>query len=219
MIKILGFIPRRNDLTRAAFRDYYETRHVVLALKNIRSFAKYVRNHVVQGVPQDPDFDCLPEWWFDGPEIATQIAEWVASPAGIVLRNDEANFMNQSHMASCGVTEQLLFGPPRSPEAGIVRKIGFLLSRAPASTSSDFESELARFGQEVLRRNQGALTRVSLDVPVDPLQKDLRLNALLWVWPSSAATPLDLPQVGTSVSRMTRITFDSIESPLAALRD
>jgi hypothetical protein len=219
MVKILGFIPRRTDLTRAAFRDYYEKRHVLLALRHIRSFAKYVRNHVVRGVPREPGFDCLPEWWFDEPETAAEIAEWVASPAGQVLRQDEANFMDQPRMASCAVSEQLLFGPARAAEPGVVRKLGLVLTRAGSISCADFEAELARFGKELIRRNEGAIMRVCLDAPLDPLQVNLPLHALFSVWPATSETPIDVPQGGTAIGGLIELTFDAIETPPAALQD
>ena len=219
MFKVLGFIPRRTDLTRAAFRDYYETQHVLLALRHIRAFSKYARNHVVRGVPQEPGFDCLPEWWFDEPQVAADIAAWVASPAGEVLHRDEANFMDRPRMAHCAVSEQLLFGPARTVEPWVVRKLGLMLTRAGSTSSTDFEAELARFGKELIRRNEGAIMRVSLDVPLDPLQANQQLNALFWVWPATSGTPVDVPQGGTAIGGLTELTFDAIETPPAALRD
>ncbi len=218
MFKVLGFIPRRPDLTPAFFRDYYETRHVVLALRTLRGFTKYVRNHVVRSAPQDPGFDCLPEWWFDNPKVAAEIAAWVASPAGQVLHEDEAKFMDRPRMASCAVDERLLFGPVRTVESGVVRKLGLVLTRGGATSSADFEAELARFGQELIRRNVGAITRVCLDVPLDPAQADPRLHALFSVWPATPAASIHVPQAGTAVGGLTEIAFEAIETPTAALQ-
>jgi uncharacterized protein (TIGR02118 family) len=219
MFKVLGFIPRRPDLTRAFFRDYYETRHVVLALRTLRGFSKYVRNHVVRSAPQEPGFDCLPEWWFDSPKDAADIAAWVASPAGQVLHEDEAKFMDRPRMASCPVNERLLFGPARIVESGVVRKLGLVLTRAGATSTADFEAELTRFGKELMRRNEGAITRVCLDVPVDPRQVDPRLHALFSIWPATPESPIDVPQGGPAVGGLTEVTFEAIETPTAALRD
>ena len=66
MIKNLGLIPRRANLSRPAFREYYEQRHAPLALQHLRSFRRYVRNHVVAATPADPPFDALSEFWYDG---------------------------------------------------------------------------------------------------------------------------------------------------------
>ena len=45
-MKTIGLMPRRPDMSRAAFRDHYENRHAPLALGKF-PFEKYVRNHVV----------------------------------------------------------------------------------------------------------------------------------------------------------------------------
>ena len=219
MFKVLGFIPRRTDLSRAAFRDYYETQHVLLALCHIRGFSKYVRNHVVSGLPQEPGFDCLPEWWFDEPQVAADIAAWVSSPAGEVLHRDEANFMDRPHMASCPVSEQILFGPPRAVEPWVTRKLGLMVTHAKSTSPGGFADELARFGNDLIRRNEGAITRVGLDVPLDSRQPDAQLHALFWIWPAASATSIDVPQLGTAIGRVAEITFDAIETPLVALRD
>lgn len=219
MIKVIGFIPRRPDIERAAFRHYYETQHVLLALSQIRGFAKYVRNHVVRGVPRELGFDCLPEWWFDAPEDAAAIAEWVASPAGEVLHRDEANFMDRPRMAHCGMTDQLLYGPARPVEPWLTRKLGVVLTRAASASPADFDAELARFGEELIRRNESGVVRVGLDVPLDATQANIPLHALFWVWPVAPDTPIAVPKGGAAVGAVTELTFDAIETPLAALRD
>ena len=65
VLKNLGLIPRRADLTRAAFREHYERRHAPLALRQLRTFHRYVRNHVVDAAPADPPFDALSEFWYE----------------------------------------------------------------------------------------------------------------------------------------------------------
>ena len=96
MIKNLGLIPRRADLTRPAFREYYERRHAPLALRHLRWFRRYVRNHVVAAAPADPPFDALSEFWYDSAADLDAVIAFLTSPAGAVLRDDEAQFMNRS---------------------------------------------------------------------------------------------------------------------------
>lgn len=218
-MKTLGFIPRRADFTRAAFRDYYETQHAPLALRHIRTFAKYVRNHVVRGEPQEPGFDCLSEFWFDAPEAAADIGAWLASAEGQVLREDEAKFMDRSRIASCAVSERRLTGPARRVESGVVRKLGLALVRASSATAADFETQLARFGEELIRRNEPSILRASLDLPLDPMQANLPLHALISIWPAAPETALDLPARGAAIGGLTVLTLEAIETPPAALRD
>ena len=64
--------------------------------------------------------------------------------------------MDRPRMASCAVDERLVFGPARTVESGVVRKLGLVITRAGATSTADFEAELARFGQELVRRNVAA---------------------------------------------------------------
>ncbi len=217
MIKVIGFIPRRPDISRADFRHYYETQHVLLALSRIRSFTKYVRNHVAAGAVQEPGFDCLPEWWFTAPEVAADIATWVASPAGEVLHRDEANFMDRPRMASCPVSDELLFGPQRPIEPWLVRKRGLAITRAPTADPAAFAADITRFGEELIRRNQGAVMRVSRDLPLDPLQTAYPLDALFWVWPTAPGAVIEVPERGPAIGSCSELGFEAIETPPAAL--
>lgn len=219
MLKTLGFIPRRSDFPRAAFREYYETQHAPLALQHIRVFAKYVRNHIVRGVPHEPGFDCLSEFWFDEPGAAASIGEWLASPAGQVLREDEAKFMDRSRIASCAVSERLLAGTERSVETGVVHKLGLLLVRAPSARPEEFDAQLASFCDELIRLNERSLERVVLDVPVNPLQANLPLHAFVSIWPMREAAALDAAPSGGAIGSVTLVTLDAIETAPAALRD
>lgn len=218
-MKTLGFIPRRADFTRAAFRDYYETQHAPLALRHIRIFAKYVRNHVVRGVPQEPGFDCLSEFWFDEPQAAADVGAWLASPPGQVLREDEAKFMDRSRISSCAVSERLLTGPARTVESGAVRKLGLALVRAPSAAPAEFETQLARFGEELIHRNGPSILRAALDLPLDPMQANLPLHALISIWPVAPEAALDMPARGAAIGGLIVLGLDAVETPPAALRD
>jgi hypothetical protein len=217
MIKVIGFIPRRPDISRSDFRHYYETQHVLLALSRIRSFTKYVRNHVAPDELQEPGFDCLPEWWFTSPEVAADIATWVASPAGEVLHRDEANFMDRPRMSSCPVSDDLLFGPQRQVELWLIPKRGLAITRAPTADPAAFAAEITRFGAELIRRNEGALTRVSRDMPLDPLQTSYPLDALFWIWPATPGGVIEVPEHGAAICVCTELGFEAIETPPAAL--
>jgi hypothetical protein len=126
--------------------------------------------------------------------------------------------MDRPRMASCPVREQLLFGPARPYERWMQRKLGLMFTPA-GSAPADLEAELARYGAELLRRNAGAVTRVGLDVPLDPSQASVPLNAVFWLWPATPETPIALPPPSAALGRLSEITFDAIETPIAALRD
>jgi len=127
--------------------------------------------------------------------------------------------MDQSGMVSCAVSERLLFGPARDVELGVVYKLGLALTRADLARPADFEADLVDFGNALIRRNKGAIQRVCLDVPLDPLQVNLPLHALFSVWPMTPAVSIDVPQGGPSIGGVSELIFDAIETPPAMLAD
>ncbi|MGD9598229.1 MAG: EthD domain-containing protein [Steroidobacteraceae bacterium] len=217
-MKTLGFNPRRADLSRCAFRDYYETQHVPLALRYIRVFTKYVRNYVVHGEPQEPRYDCLGEFWFDGPDAIAGIRAWLASPEGQVLHDDEARFMDRARMSSCAVGERLLFGPARAVEPGMTRKHGLAVRRMTSVPPAVFEARMIGFGEELVRRNEHSIVRATLDLAVDPPAGDLPLHALISLWPVAPDATLDIPAIDAAIGNLTSLTFDAYETPPGALR-
>ena len=220
MIKNLGLIPRRADLSRAAFRDYYESRHAPLALEHLRTFRRYVRNHVVAASPNDPPFDALSEFWYDSAEDLEVVVTLLTSPAGAVLRDDEARFMDRAGIRIVRVEESLLFGPARSTETGVVTKHALLLRRVPAARASDFRADVQRLCAALLEPRSPAFMRLQLDLPVEPDESALALDALLTAWPDADRTVSfdGLPELAT-VAEATRLRFESIETPPQLLRD
>jgi hypothetical protein len=95
MLKLLGFLPRRVDLTRTAFRDYYERQHAPLsAAAPARVSASTSANHLAD-VALEPGCDTDSEFWYDDAETAAASVPWLASSEGQVLRRDEAQFMDR----------------------------------------------------------------------------------------------------------------------------
>jgi uncharacterized protein (TIGR02118 family) len=90
MVKTVGFMPRRPDLTRDAFRAYYETRHAPLAVPRF-PFRRYRRNHLADPAAE-PGFDCISEFWVGSLE---PIGALMAGEVGDLMRADERNFLDQ----------------------------------------------------------------------------------------------------------------------------
>lgn len=89
-IKTIGFMPRRPDLTRAAFRDYYEHRHAPLAVPRF-PFRRYRRNHLADPAVE-PGFDCISEFWV---RSTAEIGALMAGEVGDLMRADERTFLDQ----------------------------------------------------------------------------------------------------------------------------
>jgi hypothetical protein len=63
--KLLLLLKRRRGMSREAFRDYYENRHVPLAMKYMTGPTRYVRRYLEPSPAMpEPDFDVVTELWF-----------------------------------------------------------------------------------------------------------------------------------------------------------
>lgn len=89
-VKTIGFMPRRRDTSREAFRTYYEQRHAPLAVP-LFPFRRYRRNHLADA-SVEPGFDCISEFWVSSLE---RIGELMAGEVGDTMRADERNFLDQ----------------------------------------------------------------------------------------------------------------------------
>jgi uncharacterized protein (TIGR02118 family) len=220
MIKNLGLIPRRADLARRAFREYYEQRHAPLALKHLRWFRRYVRNHVVAATPVDPAFDALSEFWYDDAADLETVIAFLTSTAGLVLRDDEAQFMNRAGIRIVRTEESLLFGPARGTEQGVVKKQALLVHRSSEASAADFRADVERACAALLEPRAPTFARLQLDLPVDPDEPGLAVDALLTAWPDTdGRAAFDrVPELPSFVAT-TRLAFESIETPPELLRD
>lgn len=111
MIKFVMCITRRSDLTREAFRDYWENKHGPFFMSNADAMGarKYIQSHTLnsplnQGLrasrSMQPEYDGVAEVWFDSEQA---LMEGMSSPEGqklgAALLEDENNFID--HSKSC----------------------------------------------------------------------------------------------------------------------
>lgn len=108
MIKTIGLMCRKEGITPDEFRRHYEDIHAPLALNLLPMIKGYVRNHVVE-VPGGvhPGMDCITEFWFDSVEDALEVVEFVDSPPGHAIREDEQTFIDSSKTISYLVEERV----------------------------------------------------------------------------------------------------------------
>jgi hypothetical protein len=111
MAKIVVLIRRRADLSRGEFRDYYEEKHVPLALSFIRPFLLDYRRTYLQdeagyadmvagdGEAQRDDsfaYDCVTEMWFRDEAAAERMFEVLSRPeVRDALTADENRFLDR----------------------------------------------------------------------------------------------------------------------------
>lgn len=122
-MKTIAFMQRRPDMDRAAFRDYYESRHAPLAVRYLR-FERYVRNHLLEA--PDIGFDALSEFWIADFAV---VAEAMAGPVGTLLHEDEERFLDRTNIRTARAEEHVFGTNP----AGGSKRMSFLRSEADAA--------------------------------------------------------------------------------------
>jgi uncharacterized protein (TIGR02118 family) len=202
-MKTVGLMPRRPDISRAAFREHYETRHAPLALGKF-PFAKYIRNHVIASDPDPIGFDCLSEFWV---EDVAEIHRIMAGPIGEVMREDERRFTDQPNIGPAVAEETHIFGPARIVDDGITLK-EILLVRPAAGVAQDaFVAEATGWGRGLAPGSR--LSRITLDMVV-PFEGRAfpPFNGILYGWGSGlydAAAPQGIEIYG-------RLKTESVET-------
>jgi uncharacterized protein (TIGR02118 family) len=111
--KILLFMKRRPGMSIEAFRDYYENRHVPLALKYSTAVSRYIRRYLEpHGNPETGDtselaYDVITELWFDDEETWRGTVKYIETsimPDDIVA--DELNLFDRPTMRMATVVEK-----------------------------------------------------------------------------------------------------------------
>jgi hypothetical protein len=156
-MKSVCLLSRRADLSRIAFRDYYESQHCLLGMRHF-PFQRYVRNHLLCSDPE-VDFDCLSEF-----EVSAgfRSQDVLNSPAGVLLRADEQRFMIRELIRPAAAVESLLFGPQRSIDRFVSGRQLLLFKRGAEAVQS-FALRLAGQGAALGAATPG-VRRVTLDL-------------------------------------------------------
>jgi len=203
-VKALAFMPRRPDLGRAAFREYYETRHAPLALRYF-AFDRYVRNHVVDG--SDVGFDCISEFW---PRSIEATAALMRTKVGDRMRADEREFADQARLVSSGCEEILLAGAPRGEDEGGVRKVALLLRSARDAAA------LERGLRRAVASLRVAPVRVTADRVFGGWPAPAPCDAILWLHGAADAVDVVLPADVVLVGGVVTETAETSAADLAA---
>ncbi len=208
-MKTIGMMPRRPDISRAAFRDHYENRHAPLALGKF-PFQKYVRNHVVKADPDPVGFDCLSEFWVG--DVA-EVQRIMLGEVGDIMREDERRFTDQPKIAPAVAEEFHVFGPPPQIEDGITRKEILLLRRAAGVEKDAFVAAAIDWGRALAVDSQGDFTRVRFD-SLTPFEGRYfpRCDGILYTWLGvDGSSSFDaVPPAGIEIHA--RIRTESIET-------
>jgi uncharacterized protein (TIGR02118 family) len=210
MGKTIGLMPKRPDISRAAFRDHYENRHAPLALP-LFPFTKYVRNHVVESDPDPVGFDCLSEFWVDDVETVHRL---MASDVGDTMREDERRFTDQPRIAPAVAEETLVAGSPRGVDPTVVKEI-ILARPADGVDRTAFVDAILAWGKALAAGSEGQVARVTFDL-VTPFEgvRFPDFQGILYAWTTEPggifldAAPPDAVEI------YARLKTESIETPL-----
>ncbi|WP_157221110.1 EthD domain-containing protein [Flavisphingomonas formosensis] len=201
-MKTICLMPRRHDVSRAAFRDYYERRHSKLALRWFH-FDKYVRNHLTDDAGE-PGFDCYSEFWTSNPEKGAGL---MSGPVGDTMREDERQFTDQPMIRPALSEEKLVSGPPRGTETGVPHLLLLLVRDGGSDTG---------LGEWLagIRCTRVVLDLLSTMDPARPIA--YQAGALLWDPP--ALLP-EAPAGWTIAHRLKTEAFEYTPEEMAAMKD
>ena len=199
MSKNIALLPRRSGLSRAQFRDYYESRHAPLAIGYF-PFTRYVRNHLADA--EEPGFDTISEFWS---EDLARLAALMETDVGALMRADEERFMERPQIRSGAAEEYLLAGAPRTAESAALGKYAWLLHLSPGTTAAAVVTELTAWAQRRDDPTAAGCTRVTLDL-VRPWGAAFPFDAVLWLWPSLSQVPAPCALPGVTVWQRLRVS-------------
>ncbi len=112
MLKVFGFLTKREDIDTKAFIDYYEKNHVPLVLSLAPTPTVYKRNYIVRGDEfnrEDAaiDFDVVTELVF--PDRAAFVA-WIDKLSVEQIASDEQKFLDRSRTRAYVIEEHVTSG-------------------------------------------------------------------------------------------------------------
>jgi len=168
VIKLVYVITRRADLSAAAFRDYWLTRHapLVTAQAEALRLRKYVQSHLVDHPANEalrsvrgmlPPVDGITEVWWDSlAEMQAARATEAGRRAGRALAEDEAKFIDFARSAVFLTEEHPIFdrtagqGPGREAVKVtylLARKVGLSPAECHATWLHDHGAMAAGFAE------------------------------------------------------------------------
>jgi uncharacterized protein (TIGR02118 family) len=96
MVKVIGLVKKRPDMTHEQFRDYWLNTHSRLEKESLRvnPIRRIVANFFTENLVDQAPFDGMVELYFD--DIDQMRKQW-SSGHDDVMKNDEANFCDPSY--------------------------------------------------------------------------------------------------------------------------
>jgi uncharacterized protein (TIGR02118 family) len=110
--KILLLMKRKPGMSMEEFKDYYENRHVPLAMKYPSAATRYMRRylqpqpHAESGTNEELPYDVVSELWFDDEQAWKETVEYLSTTVmSDEVVNDEMNLFHRPTMRIATVEE------------------------------------------------------------------------------------------------------------------
>jgi len=203
MAKIAILMSRRPDLSRPAFREYYETGHAKLAAEHLQ-LVKYLRNHVIDADGAPIDFDCLTELYLDTsvPQTPTD------GEVGQMFAEDESRFCDRPLVRSATSVETILAGGPREVDAPGTRRVVLILE-----SGTDITAAARRWAASF---DRDRIRRITLDVTT-PMRTAIHdpghffpFGAFMSLWPAGALPAI--PAAPAGIRLVSTVTTEIYET-------
>lgn len=173
-MKAISLLTRRPDLTREAFRRYYEDIHSPLAIANF-PYQQYTRNHLLDEVV-GLDFDCISEFRM---QAGFDLRQAMQSRSRALMRDDERRFMRPERIRVAMSEEYVLADGSKADDSVLQHRYALLLSRA-GRAQAEFRREVEAWARALSRDIRG-LCSMSLDLLSPVVGSDFPFDALLWL--------------------------------------
>lgn len=108
MFKSMTLFKRKPGTTMEEFNRYWEKVHGPLVMGVLPGVKRYVQSHAVDLGKGEPKYDGAAEVWFDDVASYKRAAEFYLSPAGKVIQDDEARFIDRTRMLVIVVEERVM---------------------------------------------------------------------------------------------------------------
>jgi uncharacterized protein (TIGR02118 family) len=112
VLKVFGFLTKKQGLETRAFIDYYENHHVPLVLSLAGAPAVYKRNYLVRGdefnrEDEGIDFDVITELVFEDRDA---FVAWIDQLSGREIGADEERFLDRPRTRAYVIEEHVTAG-------------------------------------------------------------------------------------------------------------
>ena len=189
-IRSVAFIQRRSDISRSAFRRYYEEKHAPFARPLLAGLCHYVRNHVIaEHGGNSVAFDAISEFEYVDRAAFDTLLALLDGPGGAAIREDESHFMHKPGNSFFG-SERRALGAGTRPAPSLLPKAIALLRSEERGERQALAERAAKAAESLLGQGTARYGEIDTAQPRDPLGPPA-WEVLLHLWFDVEATAND----------------------------